>query len=117
MGTWNCGPFDNDSALDTVSDLVEGTFNMDQFRFDCGAGHLDSDNGAAVVALNAVINGHVPSPKDAAALKYRFTFQERHWLKQKLREVLDPNNSELYQMWNDSGDLNKWLEETDRATR
>ena len=40
MGTWNTGPFDNDSAADAVAALVDGTFRMDQFRFECGLGTL-----------------------------------------------------------------------------
>ena len=31
MGTWNTGPFDNDSAHDAVNALVNGTFCMAQF--------------------------------------------------------------------------------------
>ena len=40
MGTWNTGPFDNDSANDAVNALVNGTFCMAQFRFECGLGSL-----------------------------------------------------------------------------
>ena len=54
MGTWNTGPFDNDSAHDAVNALVNGTFCMAQFRFECGLGSLDTDEAESVIALAAV---------------------------------------------------------------
>ncbi|WP_291314675.1 DUF4259 domain-containing protein [Corynebacterium sp. UBA2622] len=115
MGTWDHGPFDNDRARDTVRQLAEGTFRMDQFRFDCGEGPLDSESAEAVVALNAVLNGHVPRPEDAPALDFEFSFRDRRWLQAKLREALDPAHSELYELWREAGELKEWLDATGRV--
>lgn len=112
MGTWNYGPFDNDSARDTVRQLADGSFDMAQFRFDCGTRPLDSDRSETVVALVAVMNGHLPPGGDRRALQYTFSFRDRHWLRAKVRETLDPRSSELYALWDETGELAQWLSET-----
>lgn len=116
MGTWNYGPFDNDKARDAVRQLADGTFDMDQFRFDCGNAPLDSERAEVVVALVAVMNGHLPPDADPCALDFTFTFGDRRWLRAKLREALDPRYSELYGLWSDAGELSQWLEATGRVT-
>ncbi|SDS11993.1 DUF4259 domain-containing protein [Corynebacterium timonense] len=112
MGTWNYGPFDNDSARDAVRHLADGSFDMAQFRFDCGDAPLDSDRAETVVALVAVMNGHLPRGGDRRALRYTFTFRDRHWLRSKVREAMDPRTSELYALWDETGELAEWLKET-----
>ncbi|WP_288833243.1 DUF4259 domain-containing protein [uncultured Corynebacterium sp.] len=115
MGTWNYGPFDNDKARDTVRQLADGSFDMAQFRFDCGDAPLDSERAEIVVALVAVLNGHLPADADPRALDYQFTFRERRWLRSKLREALDPHNSELYELWSETGEVDQWLEATGKV--
>ncbi|WKD57753.1 hypothetical protein CAPI_06040 [Corynebacterium capitovis DSM 44611] len=115
MGTWNYGPFDNDKARDVVRQLADGTFRLDQFRFDCADEPLDSERAEAVVALVAVMNGHLPAEADRAALSFPFDLSERRWLQAKLRETLNPENSELYEQWRDAGELEQWLAATEKV--
>ncbi|MCT1683824.1 protein of unknown function [Corynebacterium appendicis CIP 107643] len=112
MGTWDIGPFDNDPAVDAVAALADGSFRMDQFRFDCGRGPLGTDEAESVIALAAVLNGHVPSEALAAALRYPFTLDDRRWIRRRASQALRPGTSELYDLWEDAGELDTWLAET-----
>lgn len=114
MGTWDIGPFDNDSAVDTVAALADGTFRMDQFRFECGRGPLGTDEAEAVLALAAVINGFVPSGETKAALDYPFTLDDRLWIRRKAEQAVNPDMSELYDLWLNAGELESWLAETQK---
>lgn len=115
MGTWNWGPFDNDTAWDTVRHLADGTFRMDQFRFDCEASRLDTEQLQVLIALAAVINGHVPCAELDGARAYEFSFKDRRWIEARVKEALQPGRSELYGMWEDAGELEQWLEVTSKA--
>lgn len=112
MGTWDIGPFDNDPAVDAVAALADGSFRMDQFRFDCGRGPLGTDEAESVIALAAVLNGHVPSEALAAALRYPFTLDDRRWIRHRASQALRRGTSELYDLWEDAGELDTWLAET-----
>ncbi len=117
MGTWNWGPFDNDVATETVQQLADGTFRMDQFRFDCETTPLDSEQGQALVVLAAVMNGFVPDQRFESARAYKFAFKDRRWVESKVKEVIQPRGSELYEMWADAGELQQWLDATARVVR
>ena len=112
MGTWDIGPFDNDPAVDAVAALADGSFRMDQFRFDCGRGPLGTDEAESVIALAAVLNGHLPSETLAPALRYPFTLDDRRWIRRRANQALLPGSSELYDLWEQSGELDTWLAET-----
>lgn len=114
MGTWNTGPFDNDPATEAVAALANGTFRMDQFRFDCGRGPLGTDEAESVIALAAVLNGHVPGEDSEAALTYPFSVDDRRWIRRHAAEVVKPGGSELYELWAEAGELEEWLEATRR---
>lgn len=108
MGTWDTGPFDNDSAYDAVTALVNGTFRMDQFRFECGLGSLGTDEAQSVIALAAVINGYSPSELEGA-VDYPFTLDDKRWIRRRAQAALRPGGSALYSMWEDAGELEQWL--------
>ena len=112
MGTWNTGPFDNDSAADAVAALVDGTFRMDQFRFECDRGPLGTEDAELVIALAAVLNGHVPAAEKAGALQYPFTADDRRWIRRQAAQIVRRGGSELYDLWEDAGELENWLAET-----
>lgn len=114
MGTWNTGPFDNDSANDAVTALVNGTFRMDQFRFECGLGALGTDEAESVIALAAVINGHLPEGYEGTTVDYPFTLDDKQWIRRRAQAAVRPGGSALYSMWEDSGELDEWLETTRR---
>lgn len=109
MGTWNTGPFDNDSAHDAVNALVNGTFRMDQFRFECGLGSLGTGEAESVIALAAVINGHLPEGLEGR-IDYPFTMDDRQWIRRRAQAVMRPGGSALYSMWEEAGELQEWLE-------
>lgn len=116
MGTWNTGPFDNDPAADAVAALADGTFRMDQFRFNCGRGPLGAEEAESVIALAAVLNGHVPEQYGGqnaeAALRFPFSVDDRRWIRRHAAEVVRPGGSELYDLWAEAGELEQWLEAT-----
>ena len=116
MGTWNYGPFDNDHARDAVRALADGTFNMDKFRFQCRELPLDSAQAEVVIALVAVLNGHLPSEESQEALAFEFSFRDRRWLEQHVRELLNSHDSDLYEQWREAGELEEWLTATRRVT-
>lgn len=115
MGTWNWGLFDNDVAFDTVRQLAEGMFRMDQFRFECAGHPLDSERLQVLVALAAVIDGHVPAEEYAAARDFPFSFRDRRWVKAQVKAAVIPSSSELYDMWKDAGELEQWLAATKKV--
>nr|VDG63756.1 Uncharacterised protein [Streptococcus thermophilus] len=110
MGTWDVGPFDNDPAAEAVAALADGSFRMDQFRFECGRGPLGTDEAESVIALAAVINGHVPEGH-AAALDFPFTLDDRRWIRRRAEQAVRPGTSELYDLWENAGELENWLAE------
>ena len=112
MGTWDIGPFDNDPAVDAVAALADGSFCMDQFRFDCGRGPLGTDEAESVIALAAVLNGYLPSEDHAAALRYPFSIDDRRWIRHRATQAIRPEGSELYDLWENAGELETWLAET-----
>ncbi|QPK84118.1 DUF4259 domain-containing protein [Corynebacterium qintianiae] len=116
MGTWNWGPFDNDIAFDAVRQLADGTFRMDQFRFDCEQSRLDTEQLQVLVALAAVVNGYVPAQFESARA-YEFGFKDRRWIEARVREAVAPTGSELYDMWKDAGELEQWLAATNKVVR
>lgn len=113
MGTWNTGPFDNDPAAEAVTALANGTFRMDQFRFECGGGPLATDDAESIVALAAVINGYAPE-ECAAALDFPFTMDDKQWIRRRVQAAVRPEGSELYSLWETAGELDEWLEVTRR---
>lgn len=113
MGTWNTGPFDNDSATDAVTALVNGTFSMDQFRFECGLGALGTVEAESVIALAAVIHGHRPEGLEGT-IDYPFTLDDKQWIRRRVQAALRPGGSALYSMWEEAGELEEWLESSRR---
>lgn len=114
MGTWNTGPFDNDSATDAVAAMVNGTFRMDQFRFECGLGALDTDEAQAVIALAAVLNGYLPDGFEGTVVESSFTLDDKRWIRRRAQAALRPGGSALYAMWEAAGELDEWLANTRR---
>lgn len=114
MGTWNTGPFDNDPAVDAVAAIANGSFRMDQFRFECGGGPLAADDAESVIALAAVLNGHLPDEYAASELSYPFTLDDKQWIRRRAQAAVRPGGSELYSLWEAAGELEEWLEVTRR---
>lgn len=112
MGTWDIGPFDNDPAADAVAAIVDGTFRMDQFRYECGLGPLGTDEAESVIALAAVLKGYLPAKHAHEGVNVTFTRDDKEWIRRRARSVVRPGGSELYAMWEDTGELDEWLAAT-----
>ena len=109
MGTWDTGPFDNDSAAEAVAALANGTFRMDKFRFNCAQHPLNAEEAELIIALAAIINGHVPDGCPETVLDFPFSADDRRWIRRNAGEALKPSGSELYALWQETGELDEWL--------
>lgn len=109
MGTWDIGPFDNDPAADAVAAIVDGTFRMDQFRYECGLGPLGTDEAESIIALAAVLNGYLPARYADKGVNVTFSIEDKQWIRRRAQSVVRPGGSELYAMWEDAGELDEWL--------
>ncbi len=112
MGTWDVGPYDNDVACDLLADIRDGNFDFNRFRWTCEEGRLDADAGEVIIALAtlyASLPDRLPHGVDAEMLAGVFTGERVRWLRRQLQRVLDPATSELYALWEATGELELWL--------
>lgn len=130
MGAWGRNVFQNDTALDLVDEVLDGSFDLDEFRKDFrreeDEGHLDASQGAALLALGALVR--IARNEDHADLDVLLEHAEAEEVDltdfidqfsdediQTLRELIgvvirEPSCSELYELWEESGELEQWLE-------
>ena len=130
MGAWGRNVFQNDAALDIVDEVLDGTFDLDEFRKDFrreeDEGYLDASQGAALLALGALVR--IARNEDHADLDVLLEHAEAEEVDltdfidqfsdediQTLRELIgvvirEPSSSELYELWEESGELEQWLE-------
>ncbi|MCK6091191.1 DUF4259 domain-containing protein [Micrococcus endophyticus] len=130
MGAWGRNVFQNDTALDLVDEVLDGTFDLDEFRKDFrreeDEGYLDASQGAALLALGALVR--IARNEDHADLDVLLEHAEAEEVDltdfidqfsdediQTLRELIgvvirEPSSSELYELWEESGELEQWLE-------
>ena len=130
MGAWGRNVFQNDTALDLVDEVLDGTFDLDEFRKDFrreeDEGYLDASQGAALLALGALVR--IARNEDHADLDVLLEHAETEEVDltdfidqfsdediQTLRELIgvvirEPSSSELYELWEESGELEQWLE-------
>lgn len=130
MGAWGRKVFQNDTALDLVDEVLDGSFDLDEFRKDFrreeDEGYLDASQGAALLALGALVR--IARNEDHADLDVLLEHAEAEEVDltdfidqfsdediQTLRELIgvvirEPSSSELYELWEESGELEQWLE-------
>lgn len=130
MGAWGRNVFQNDTALDLVDEVLDGSFDLDEFRKDFrreeDEGYLDASQGAALLALGALVR--IARNEDYADLDVLLEHAEAEEVDltdfidqfsdediQTLRELIgvvirEPSCSELYELWEESGELEQWLE-------
>lgn len=109
MGTWDIGPFDNDPAKEIAESLLNGSFRMDQLRFECDRGELSAEQGEAIIAIAAIMNGAAPEGMTSDQLAYPFTGEDRWWARERVAQVLKREGSALYEQWEDRGEVEQWL--------
>ena len=130
MGAWGRNVFQNDTALDIVDEVLDGTFDLDEFRRnfrrDEDEGYLTASQGAALLTLGALVRiarnedhadleallEHAEADEvDLTAFIDQFSDEDIETLRELIGVVIrEPSCSELYQLWEESGELEQWLE-------
>ena len=120
MGTWDCGPFDNDDAADFAGDLGDMTDSAsvvtmlgDALRgVTAGKGYIEAPEmsralaAAAVVALFAQTTLPTPSALEQSWLdSVRVTPSDllRSQAGQALARAFQPENNEWHELWTEAG--------------
>lgn len=116
MGAWVASAFENDDALDWVSELEGGTVDLVRFGLAVTkSDHLESPDGSVAIAAAEVVAASVGSP--AASLPASVT----RWVEARGASVADSDvvlalaalarvtgeNSELAELWAE-GDDREW---------
>lgn len=123
MGAWDYGPLDNDEAQDFVGDLL-GT-RGDRWRMveaaldliaDAPGGTDSSDESAALAACEVLASAASGAAADGlddelAAWAVRTAPKHLHIWSRRAIAVIDriQSQSELRDLWEQSGDLKPWL--------
>jgi hypothetical protein len=121
MGAWGNGAFENDGALDLIADLRHGNFSFDeiQWAFE-DENYLEVDGGQMALALAEIavaIRKGQPSPVeelDLSTVAQHFTPEAIGFIREQVQRTLsDAEHSELYELWEETDELDEWL----RASR
>ena len=118
-GVWNVGSFENDDALDWVSECTQSssiTPVTRAFETVLQAEYIEAPDGAIAIAAAEAVAAAVGKPSESlpAELRVWIERQPREKLAQlaptarkALTRILDPKVSELQQLWSE-GDNRKW---------
>ena len=113
-----------------MDEVLDGTFDLDEFRRnfrrDEDEGHLTASQGAALLTLGALVRiarnedhadleallEHAETDEvDLTAFIDQFSDEDVETLRELIGVVIrEPSCSELYQLWEESGELEQWLE-------
>ena len=113
-----------------MDEVLDGTFDLDEFRKnfrrDEDEGHLTASQGAALLTLGALVRiarnedhadleallEHAETDEvDLTAFIDQFSDEDVETLRELIGVVIrEPSCSELYQLWEESGELEQWLE-------
>jgi len=124
-GAWDIGSFDNDDALDWISELEQthgpGVLMTALSGVHAQSKYVETPNCAIALAAAEVVAAARGRPSKA------LPFDAAAWL-QRVRPTIDPDllkqartavtfcrdnaNSELRQLWKDSKDFQGWLADT-----
>lgn len=129
MGAWGMGPFDNDMAADFAGDLDELSESdrvvaIREALTEAAAAtdYLDADAGSIAVAAAALVAAQRPSgePVDSAYGPQEpippLSDDLRALAGEALTRVLD-DDSELAEVWDESGDTEAWTELINRLCK
>ncbi|MFB2582149.1 DUF4259 domain-containing protein [Herbiconiux sp. P15] len=116
MGASGVGPFDNDTAADLAGDIVEGKFSFEQIepQFE-DESYLEADGGESVLALVEIIlasreGRELPVSGDFSSFVAELSPERIAWIRhQANRAVSSAEHSELFDLWEDAGELDEWL--------
>ncbi|WP_418275747.1 DUF4259 domain-containing protein [Isoptericola jiangsuensis] len=118
MGTWNTGPFDNDTALDLLDEIASPEFAFDdlQWAFD-DPEYLGVVGGVFAIALGALVRAvrgepgtEVPEGFNLASFASHVTAERVAWTRAQIdRALAGSKESELYELWEETPSLDEWL--------
>lgn len=112
MGAWGSGPFENDDAIDAVDQLSAGTFDLDEFRELLAPDYLEAAGGAIALALVDIALATLGEIDPAAELdeldirliSSQFDDQLYELILGAAERALQPDASELFELWVEAGD-------------
>lgn len=125
MGAWGTGPFENDDAMDWIDELQEhnsvDTLIVSITDMIQAEEYIEADAASQAIAaaqIVACLNGQPVSelPQDAQAWvkgKTRPSPQVLTDTKTVLEQVME--NSELRELWQDSGIHDQWVSKTNEC--
>ena len=117
MGAWSNEPFGNDGAGDLVATMSTGEFTFDALGWAFEDDYLEVDGGQyaiALVEIALVVQGaRDPHPAladvDLTTVAPLFTEDRVRWIVEMAdRALLDSESSELYELWDEAGELEEW---------
>ena len=125
MGTWNTKPFGNDSALDWFIELENSKNGVDKISYALNQANNESvediDIGEqAIAAASLVAAASLDKIKginpEAKLWIQRSAFSPTKEIKQLAIDVIQriKTNSDLKELWEESGDLHSWLNELEK---
>lgn len=113
MGTWGCGPFENDAAMDWI--VTARVSDPEHVRKVLSRQLGDADYEAVVVAAAAVVAGVVSGEPDAEMLAVEVAGKDVEVWRSlgplaggRLNEIVA--GSELADLWRDADEYDEWAE-------
>lgn len=122
MGAWGIGPFENDDALDAITEISEGTFSLDVVREALTGDYLEAPDGAVVLAVLevALVARGLRDPAseldevDIRLVAQQLDYHDYEIILEAAQRVLNPVASELYELWEEAEpeEFEAWRRET-----
>ncbi|QRY63976.1 DUF4259 domain-containing protein [Gordonia sp. PDNC005] len=116
MGTWGAGPFENDAAADLLVEISDASFDFESQAWAFDDEYIEVDGGQIAIAMGALVTigrgdgSGGPADVDAVAFAASLTDEQLTRLREWIGRVLaDGDTSELYELWEESEDLDEWL--------
>lgn len=120
MGAWGIKNFENDAAMDWLTDLqdeptylfIEATLKKADNK-----NYIEADDGGSILAAAEILaakkgNQSVDFPKEVfqniSGIMIDDNIISRALL--SIEKIIQENNSELYDLWLEAGELEKWVE-------
>ncbi|MCS4277476.1 hypothetical protein M2390_002682 [Mycetocola sp. BIGb0189] len=123
MGAWETGAFDNDGAGDLIVAITEGYFTFESVA--CAfedEDYVEVDGGQIALALaELAVRSRAGEPLplgggDSAPFAALLSPERIEWIRtQATRTLAGAETSELYELWEEAGELEGWLADA-RAT-
>lgn len=129
MGTWSCQAFGNDAALDWLDGLEESGFALSYLEgpldrvLNAGSAYVESTDAEEAIAAAEVLArlmGAAGTQHDAytqridewiASARSRPPPPELHRKAIAVLERVAAENSELRELWEESGEISEWIAE------